>query len=394
MSSEIELDEKLSVVYIEHPYGPKQLPKFNSEDEGLPKFLELDRQHRDKLLESHYSLITARINFVVKRYHIDFIYIDDTLFTLSVILQASRVDFKYVNTKHNARMVCTANHLNTNWPTDTSISNIIDRSLRVALYVLSRKLKYRELCRKLSSVLNHDAIYTIAAETSGHPIPAAKNYIRSRTNWWYSFGPILKGIPVHTLLHPFIASHRDIVASNFYSPPHSNYRTGQHRELVTKIYNESIHKNIVYITFGSLIVHHDVGVSNRIKKVVRLFEQCAALLEKNTSFVLQIDGKDKITQEEFSYLKIVKQFHLLRADTAVNLVVCHGGLNTIIEAIYLAKPIICIPLSNNYDHHYNSHHTSRNYPLATWLRYEKLSVPILVQVIERALGASNLLGGT
>lgn len=153
-------------------------------------------------------------------------------------------------------------------------------------------------------------------------------------------------------VHTALGYHRAMLANTVQIGfPHIKPQKKLPEEL-EEILNSS--KNgVIYVSFGSIInsaTTKQAGIFD-----IEVFKSALARLQYDVIWkwdTLEMEGKPGNVQ----LVKWVPQQDIIAHDK-VKLVICHGGLQTIVEAIYSEKPLLAIPFI--WDHHANSQRVER-----------------------------------
>lgn len=112
-------------------------------------------------------------------------------------------------------------------------------------------------------------------------------------------------------------------------------------------YLDSATKGVIYVSFGSILNSKNVGKADIFD--MELFQQVLAQLDYDIMFTWS--GEMEFKADNVRLFEWVPQQDVI-AHHNVKMVICHGGLQTIEEAIWFAKPVLTIPFWG--DHHANS----------------------------------------
>ncbi|KAK6733177.1 hypothetical protein RB195_017128 [Necator americanus] len=139
----------------------------------------------------------------------------------------------------------------------------------------------------------------------------------------------------------------------------------------------------VFFSLGSLAQSKDMprSIKNDIISTFASFP--------DVTFIWKYEGDDIAsfeTQPNIHYLKWVPQFDLL-ADRRLSLFITHGGMNSMLEAMFCAKSMIVIPLFG--DQQFNSKNIQRR-GLGTIVERNHLNKRTLTEAIKTTLGNKKI----
>lgn len=112
-------------------------------------------------------------------------------------------------------------------------------------------------------------------------------------------------------------------------------------------YLDSSSRGVIYVTFGSILNNDNIGDPSIFD--MSLFQSVLSHLDYDIMFTWSGELNDKA--DNVQLFKWLPQQDVI-AHKNVKLVICHGGLQTIEEAIWFGKPVLNIPFWG--DHHANS----------------------------------------
>jgi UDP-N-acetylglucosamine transferase subunit ALG13 len=110
-------------------------------------------------------------------------------------------------------------------------------------------------------------------------------------------------------------------------------------------------------------------VGNHKSPFDRLFSEIDSIVEKNPSWIIFAQmGNSTYKPKNFKYKSFFSEKELLEGMKSSDLVICHAGAGSIINALSLGKKIILVPRMKKFGEHTDDHQTE----LAKILAKEKL----------------------
>lgn len=126
-----------------------------------------------------------------------------------------------------------------------------------------------------------------------------------------------------------------------------------------------------------------VTVGTQDQKFTRLFEMVEKLNLENDEVIIQ-SGTSKYENSKFIVEPYLENYDQILKEA--DLIICHGGVGTIVSALKLEKKIIAVPRLEKYKEHVNDHQLEI---VKEYANKNMILVANDFQELERALKASE-----
>lgn len=302
----------------------------------------LDKAFIQNLYRSYISTIYTW-EFSCKQYDIEFAFIDDGLAECYYILKLYIKKVFVLNPRLSCNRFTRVPPIMSKYVPKNLLIDIVYSNFAWWMYIIKRISK--RVARRIAVLGNDENYFNYRYFKSND------KYTKHLFSDSYSFvciPPEAKIIVLGPkyLEYPFQKKHKNEWYFQFsIDRCEKVYFSDEYRELLNEIRDRKEKgEKIIYFSTGTILTSND-----KVKVLLEKIEEVARGLPHVFLIVSQSIKSDKKNDlgGRIKYYEFLPQLDLLKY---VDLVITHGGTNTISECLQANVPVLCCPLSKNFDH--------------------------------------------